>query len=258
MSRITPTIGRIVLYCLSAQDAEEINRRRTSPDSIAKRIFAEPPAWPVGAQAHIGNGVAVGDVYPAVIVRTWGDTPDAVVNLQVFLDGNDTFWATSRRCSEEPEPGEFHWMPYQKGQAARTDAAEAAAASALSAANFGAQESVAGAVAGSNPDLDEQRARTRSLHARAELEEAEARRISLLNGETERRIQSELVPGEPSEAIEAIERVAELLGVPCTLEAMEFRIAELQAERSPGSRTRADDAATEPSVGIEPQPVDAG
>jgi hypothetical protein len=69
MDGVVPTIGRIVHYRLSADDAAQINRRRTSGVSIATRMktFAgavESPAvvygWPEGAQAHIGNAVAEG------------------------------------------------------------------------------------------------------------------------------------------------------------------------------------------------------
>ena len=81
-----PSIGRIVHYSLSQHDADEINRRRTdSPQT--------------------GNHAMEGDVYPAMIVRLFGETPESAVNLQVFLDGNDSFWATSRTLGEGP----FHW-----------------------------------------------------------------------------------------------------------------------------------------------------
>ena len=59
-----------------------------------------------------------------MIIVAWGDTPTAAVNLQVFLDGNDTFWATSKSVGERE--GDYQWMPYQKGQTAKTEAMEAA------------------------------------------------------------------------------------------------------------------------------------
>ncbi|MFJ2162352.1 hypothetical protein [Streptomyces sp. NPDC087856] len=81
-----PSIGRIVHYTLSQQDADEINRRRAyTPQS--------------------GNTAIEGDVYPAMIVRIFGETPESAVNLQVFLDGNDSHWATSRTVGDGP----FHW-----------------------------------------------------------------------------------------------------------------------------------------------------
>ncbi|MET9086175.1 hypothetical protein ABZX77_30590 [Streptomyces sp. NPDC004237] len=81
-----PSIGRIVHYTLNQQDADEINRRR-----------ADSP--------QAGNHAREGDVYPAMIVRIFGETPESAVNLQVFLDGNDSHWATSRTLGEGP----FHW-----------------------------------------------------------------------------------------------------------------------------------------------------
>ena len=97
-----PTVGRIVHYRLSKRDAEQINRRRTDGASIAKRITAEK--WPVGAQAHIGNTVREGDSLPLLIVAINSVTS---INGQVFLDGNDTFWAIS--VSEGPEAGQWSW-----------------------------------------------------------------------------------------------------------------------------------------------------
>lgn len=102
MSEQIPTIGRLVHYQLSMGDAEEINRRRTSGSKIAERMKQEPPAWPAGAQAHIGNFVNEGEVYPMLIVRTWGKDSTSAVNGQVFLDGNDVFWATSVAVGEGP------------------------------------------------------------------------------------------------------------------------------------------------------------
>ena len=105
MSDVIPTAGRIVNYILTADDAIKINRRRTSAQSIFERISAG--SWPVGAQAHIGNSVTEGDVYPMLIVRVWGDEPTSGVNGQVFLDGNDAYWATS--VHEGVSPGQFSW-----------------------------------------------------------------------------------------------------------------------------------------------------
>jgi len=83
-----PTIGRIVHYRLSAQDAQEITSRR-------------------GVRAHAneflrGNSVKEGDTFPAMIVHVWGEAPESAVQLQVFLDGNDTHWATSVQVGEGP------------------------------------------------------------------------------------------------------------------------------------------------------------
>ena len=73
-----PTVGRIVHYTLSAQDAERVK--------FARGV--------VSAQ-QVGNDPEVGQVYPMLIVRCWGTTAESSVNGQVFLDGNDTLWVTS-------------------------------------------------------------------------------------------------------------------------------------------------------------------
>lgn len=120
-----PYVGGIVLYRLTADDAAQVNRRRTTGASIGERMKAfvttalvnapaganpEPVqvhAWPAGAQAHIGNEVREGDVFPMMIVKVWGETSTSAVNGQVFLDGNDVFWATSRAAGDGP--GTFSW-----------------------------------------------------------------------------------------------------------------------------------------------------
>lgn len=99
-----PSIGRSVHYRLSADDATHINRRRTTRESIQQRIHDH---WPAGAQAHIGNEVAEGEVYPMVIVRVWGPTAESAVNGQVFLDGNDVLWVISRVVGDTP--GTWQW-----------------------------------------------------------------------------------------------------------------------------------------------------
>jgi hypothetical protein len=105
-----PTIGRIVHYTLTEQNAAEVNRRRTSGKAIADRIAVEK--WPLGAQAHIGNAASPGDVVPLTIVRVWPDEYGPGVdgvNGQAMLDGNDTLWVTSAK--EGTEPGTWAWPP---------------------------------------------------------------------------------------------------------------------------------------------------
>lgn len=104
-----PTIGRLVIYTLTADDATQINRRRTTGKAIADRIAngAQGAQWPIGAQAHIGNNVAAGDTFPMLIVRVWGTSETSAVNGQVFLDSNDVFWATSRTVGDQP--GTWAW-----------------------------------------------------------------------------------------------------------------------------------------------------
>jgi hypothetical protein len=111
-----PSLGRIVLYQLNEMDAEAINRRRTTRASIVARMAVEvmtvPPiaAWPAGAQAHMGNTVAEGDVFPMMItaVRITNEM-EASVNGQVFLDGNDVLWVQTRALGDQP--GTYRWPP---------------------------------------------------------------------------------------------------------------------------------------------------
>lgn len=94
-----PNPGRIVLYRLTAEDVESINRRR---DDFNRTMAGDPenkhPAWVPGAVAHYGNRVSVGDYWPMIIVRRWTDEfgpGEHGVNGQVILDGSDTLWVTS-------------------------------------------------------------------------------------------------------------------------------------------------------------------
>jgi hypothetical protein len=78
-----PTIGRIVHYQLSAQDAGEINAAAPVPKNPAHE----------------------GDIYPALVVRVWDGSE--LTNLQVFYDGAGSHWARSRR--EGDGPGTWAW-----------------------------------------------------------------------------------------------------------------------------------------------------
>lgn len=54
------------------------------------------------------NSVQPGDVYPAMVVRVFDPTV-TTANLQVFLDGAATYWATSR--TEGEGAGCWAWPP---------------------------------------------------------------------------------------------------------------------------------------------------
>ncbi|MCI3271386.1 hypothetical protein [Streptomyces cylindrosporus] len=98
-----PTIGRIVHYTLSQQDADAINKRRADAHNLnAAGVTLASQA--LGPQIHVGNHAFEGDVYPAMVVRIF-HPETTTANLQVFLDGNDTYWATSRTLGDGPS----HW-----------------------------------------------------------------------------------------------------------------------------------------------------
>lgn len=88
----TLAMGRIVHYKLSESDAEQINTERTAYQQTS----------PVTAIR--GNHAPAGDVYPAIVVRV--PAPGSA-NLQVILDGKDTYWATS--VGQGTEPGTWAW-----------------------------------------------------------------------------------------------------------------------------------------------------
>ena len=97
------SIGRIVHYTLSEHDAEAINRRRKDFREYTKDCTADGTYPAEGYVAHVGNDAKAGDQYPAMIVRVFEAAHSC--NLQVFLDGTDTFWA----CSVSEGEGGRHW-----------------------------------------------------------------------------------------------------------------------------------------------------
>lgn len=101
-----PTVGRIVHYTLNQEDAEHINRRRVPLLDSASQAKN-------GAQVHVGNTAHEGDVLPMIVCRVWAEIGgvSAGINGQVFLDGNDTLWVTSRKESTGDTPGYWHWPP---------------------------------------------------------------------------------------------------------------------------------------------------
>jgi hypothetical protein len=111
-----PYTGARVLFELSDADAAEINLRRKDAEAYRRKtrrsLFEEKsPTEPgdpgrTGHIAHRGNAAEQGQVFPALVVRDW-DEPAGTVNLQVFLDGNDTYWATSRTPGDGP--GTWRW-----------------------------------------------------------------------------------------------------------------------------------------------------
>lgn len=88
-----PVIPLFVLYTLTEQDATMIASARAAQ------------AFPAGVAGQ-HNPVHPGDTYPAVVVKTF---ENGAANLQVFLDGTDTYWATSRTEGDVGKWG--HWAP---------------------------------------------------------------------------------------------------------------------------------------------------
>lgn len=86
------SIGRIVHYRLTEQDAAELEQQRTD-----KRIRA--------------NSHRAGDVVPMLVVRVWPDETRAagLINGQAFIDGAGSLWVTSVR--DGTEPGTWSWPP---------------------------------------------------------------------------------------------------------------------------------------------------
>lgn len=99
-------LGADVIYVLTKADAEAINRRRE--DFKAHQHRAPKDVRGLGGrsghQGHFGNHAAEGQECAAKIVRVFDPKSDTA-NLQVFLDGNDTFWATS--ASPGTGPGKY-------------------------------------------------------------------------------------------------------------------------------------------------------
>jgi hypothetical protein len=84
-----PTIGRIVLYRVTPEQAAAINERRR-----------------LSGATLTGNIVSAGDTFPCVVVRPWSDT---CLNGQALLDGNDSLWVLSANLGDEP--GNWNWPP---------------------------------------------------------------------------------------------------------------------------------------------------
>jgi hypothetical protein len=88
-----PTIGQIVHYKLTEQDVQAIDEKYPMIDADGRRSSR--------------NRVNVGDVFPAMVVRVFD--ADHGINLQVSLDGDMSYWATSRQ--EGDGHGFWFWPP---------------------------------------------------------------------------------------------------------------------------------------------------
>lgn len=85
------TIGRIVCYVLSQQDADKINA------GVASGLIEGNPHTP-------------GQVVPAIVVQPWSDE---CFNGQALIDGTMPLWLLSRVLDQdEKAPGTWHWPEY--------------------------------------------------------------------------------------------------------------------------------------------------
>jgi hypothetical protein len=103
-----PAPGAHVTYTLTSHDAQAINQRRLDANAF-RRSLAHPieqgDRGRTGHVLHEGNSASEGQVFPAFIVAVFGSGTTA--NLHVLLDGNDTYWATSRQQGDDP--GQWQW-----------------------------------------------------------------------------------------------------------------------------------------------------
>lgn len=95
-----PTVGRVVAYKLSQMDADAINKRYAD---TARHLMSHR-ANSNGVQIHFGNRVHVGQTLPLIVTAVF---QSHLVNGQAFLDGNDTYWATSR--AQGDDEGQWNW-----------------------------------------------------------------------------------------------------------------------------------------------------
>lgn len=100
---MNPTTGRIVQYRLTADQAQQINKRRAD----FARFRGTPEYSDTGYAAHVGNFAQAGDIVPLLVVRAW--SPGTGVNGQAFLDGTDNLWVTS--ATEGDNDGQWSWPP---------------------------------------------------------------------------------------------------------------------------------------------------
>lgn len=104
-----PSIGRIVHYELTPNDANKINSRRARAQTMIDDAEGH------GVVACIGNIVQPGERVPLIITAVWPDgengevTETSLFNGQAILDGNDSLWVTSTKIGDGPR--ECQWPP---------------------------------------------------------------------------------------------------------------------------------------------------
>jgi hypothetical protein len=88
---VTLSLGHTVLYTLSAGDVAWIDAN-----------------LPLTRGHQVRNPVSEGQVLPAVVTAIF-DGSDVTANLKVLLDGEDSYWATSRTLGDRL--GQWFWPP---------------------------------------------------------------------------------------------------------------------------------------------------
>ncbi|MFF8817848.1 hypothetical protein ACF07D_07615 [Leucobacter sp. NPDC015123] len=97
-----PTIGRVVHYRLSREDAESVNKRRSDTEAHLE----EHRELATGVQVHVGFPVVAGDAQAAIIV---GIAVSGNPNLKVLLDGTDVLWVPDAGAGHAD--GQWSWPP---------------------------------------------------------------------------------------------------------------------------------------------------
>lgn len=102
------SIGDLIRYTLTADDAETANRRRVpgEPQQTYDMYAGKYVSEGKGRIIHHGSQVSEGDEFTAMVVRVNNHDDGAnTVNLHVFLDGNDALWIEDYSIPETPASG---------------------------------------------------------------------------------------------------------------------------------------------------------
>lgn len=97
------TVGRIVVYALTAEDVAAIEVYRAKCKHVDHRTDYTL------ARCAEGNPVHASQMFPLLVTAVYSPN---MVNGQVFLDGNDTLWVKHCEFDERAElyPHEGKWI----------------------------------------------------------------------------------------------------------------------------------------------------
>ncbi len=99
MSETYVGLGSRLIYCLSTDDVEAINRRRIEPSEIHAGLMTG--SWPRGAQAHVGPPVHAGEYYPLDVVVINQSAEKTFVGGKVWLPGSDMLYIINAEEGDE-------------------------------------------------------------------------------------------------------------------------------------------------------------